>query len=403
MAEAETQARRRGLAVTAALAAAVSCAATSPTASPGSLTWQKWQHLAGVFDLGVQADDRGLIAAGSELLFKVDRAGGMTPIDGGGAYAKSGGFEAYFAVSHGEPARGSCRFQHGAIYVIDPKTTGQVLEVDPTNGHPRLFAAVQGVESLNGIAFDSSGAFGDHPLLVTGPRSGRSKVAAIDCHGVVTVITDSAPRLEGGIAVAPAGFGGHGGELVAPDEIGGDIIGIRPDGKTSTLAAYKELIGGDLGVESAGFVPRGFLTTGGFVYLADRGTANNPHPGTDSILRLASAQLSKAGVREGDLLVATEGGGTTLGVSCAATCSVRLIASGPPPGHIEGHIVFLGNRPSPAPLVSPLPAVSPRPVPTPSPASSARDSTTVGVGLAAAGVIVLLVALVLVLRRRAAG
>ena len=84
MAEAQTRARRRGLAVAVAFAVAFttvigSCAATSaPSPSQGPLTWQKWQHLGGVFDLAAQADAAGLVAAGSEVLFKVDRAGAMT-------------------------------------------------------------------------------------------------------------------------------------------------------------------------------------------------------------------------------------------------------------------------------------------------------------------------------------
>src|SRR6202011_6364485 len=120
----------------------------------------------------------------------------------------------------------------------------------------------------------------------------------------------------GGSVGAPAGFGGHQGERAAPDEISGDIIGVNRDGKSSTLASYKELIGGDLGVESAGFVPRDFFTYGGFAYLADRATANNPHPGTDSILRLASAQLAAAGGHEGRRLGGTEGGGQTHHFPC---------------------------------------------------------------------------------------
>jgi hypothetical protein len=407
MAEARISAQRRGLAVALVLCGALtavigSCAATgTPSPPPGPLTWQKWQHLGGVFDLGVQPDGAGLIAAGSEVLFKVDRAGGIAPITGVASYRKSGGFEAYFAVSNGEPAGGACRFQHGAVYVIDQKTPGQVLEVDPNTGSPKLFASVRGVDTLNGIAFDGTGSFGDHPLLVAGPRGGRSELAAIDCHGDVMVVTDKAPTLEGGIAVAPAGFGGHGGELVAPDEISGDIIGVNHSGAASTLASYKQLIGGDLGVESAAFVPHDFLTNGGFVYLADRATANNPHPGTDSILRLAASQLAATGVHEGDLLVATEGGGTTIDVSCAATCSVRLLASGPPTAHIEGHIVFLNNAPGVAP--SGTPPAAAQPSPTPSRALGAAGNATVGAALAASGVIVLLVAVVLVLRRRAAG
>jgi hypothetical protein len=388
------------LALAVALTAVMgSCAATAPSASAAPLTWQKWQHLGGVFDLGVQVDDAGLVAAGSEVLFKVNRDGGQNPITGDASYRKSGGFEAYFAVSRGEPTGGSCRFQNGAIYVIDQKTAGDVVEVDPNSGRPRLFASVRGVETLNGITLDGTGTFGDHPLLVTGPHNGRSVVAAIDCHGDVRIITDHAPRMEGGIAVAPVGFGAHSGELVAPDEISGDIIGVNHNGTTSSLASFKQLIGGDLGVESAGFVPRDFFTNGGFVYVADRATANNPHPGTDSILRLASAQLASAGVHQGDLLVATEGGGTTVDVSCAATCSLRLLASGPPTAHIEGHVVFLNNTPGGPPSGSPVP----KPSPTATRTLGATGSAAIGAALVGSGVTLLLVVAVLVLRRRAAG
>jgi hypothetical protein len=97
--------------------------------------------------------------------------------------------------------------------------------------------------------------------------------------------------------------------------------------------------GADIGVESAGFVPPGFDRTGA-AYLADRRSPGNPHPGTDSILRVSGADLVKAGVRPGDLIVASEGGAKTIAVRCARTCSVRKIADGPASSHAEGHIVF---------------------------------------------------------------
>jgi hypothetical protein len=97
--------------------------------------------------------------------------------------------------------------------------------------------------------------------------------------------------------------------------------------------------GGDTGVESVGFVP----ASGATAYLADRGTPNNPFPGTDSILRLSAQALESIGVKDGDLLVATEGGGTTVAIQCRDTCSARTIAMGPAGGnvgHIEGRITL---------------------------------------------------------------
>jgi hypothetical protein len=370
-------------------------ALVTTAASPAG--WTKWQHLEGVFDLGLQPDGAGLLAQGTELFFSISRSGTMTPINAPGSFHDVPGFEAYFAVSAGEPIAGTCPFRHGAIYVINPRAPKQVLEVDPNTGQPTLFATVPGVDTLNGIVFDGTGSFGDHPLLLTGPAGARVVVAAIDCHGDVRVITDKAPRVEGGISVAPATFGAHAGELIATDEVSGDIVGIKPSGATSTLVNLPQPIGADIGVESSGFVPHDFLKNGGAAYLADRATANNPHPGTDSILRLTSAQLVAAGVAEGDLVVATEGGGVTVDVQCADTCSLRPVASGPPTGHIEGHVVFLANLPGQAPPAGRPPSPYPKPAATPT--AAAPKLSAAGVGLAGLGIVIFAVAVVLLVRR----
>ena len=103
-------------------------------------------------------------------------------------------------------------------------------------------------------------------------------------------------------------------------------------------------------------MPAGFLTRGGFAYYADRATANNPHPGSDSILRLSSADLGAAGVQEGDMLVATEGGAALLAVRCTNDCSVIPVVTTPTKAHGEGHIAFSVNAPSPS--TTPRPAVA---------------------------------------------
>jgi hypothetical protein len=48
----------------------------------------------------------------------------------------------------------------------------------------------------------------------------------------------------------------------------------------------------------------------------------------------------RAGVRPGDLLVASEGGAQTVAVRCRARCSVKHVADGPSVAHAEGHIAF---------------------------------------------------------------
>ena len=97
--------------------------------------------------------------------------------------------------------------------------------------------------------------------------------------------------------------------------------------------------GGDIGVESLGFVPGAALDEPA-AYLADRGTPGNRHPGTDSILSLLGRSLARAGVVPGDLLAATEGGAETIVIRCRRACHVRRLAEGPTVTHAEGHIVF---------------------------------------------------------------
>jgi hypothetical protein len=166
-------------------------------------------------------------------------------------------------------------------------------------------------------------------------------LSAIDCSGGVQVISRREPRAEGGVAVAPLGFGRFGGDLMVPDELSGKIWAIGPDGASQIVAPSGLASGGDIGVESEGFVPPRFIETSSAAFLADRGTPGNPHAGDDTLLTLSAAALRNAGVVDGDLLVATEASGTTIDVRCAATCAVRRVASGPAPGHIEGHIAFL--------------------------------------------------------------
>jgi hypothetical protein len=117
------------------------------------------------------------------------------------------------------------------------------------------------------------------------------------------------------------------------------VYAIRPDGTVVTLAVSGLPHGGDIGVESAGFLPPRFGADDA-AYLADRYSKGNKHPGTNSILRLPGSQLVKAGVRPGDLLVATEASARTIVMRCASACTVRYIAAGPAISHAEGHVVF---------------------------------------------------------------
>jgi len=50
--------------------------------------------------------------------------------------------------------------------------------------------------------------------------------------------------------------------------------------------------------------------------------------------------LLRAGVRPGDLLVATEGGGVTLSFHCRRRCVIHRVGRALDVTHAEGHIAF---------------------------------------------------------------
>ena len=300
--------------------------------------WEPWQRLEGVVDVGARADG-SLVAMANGLLFLVSPDGAIAPFArGADGYSGPAGAEPYFVVAPLLPTQSAaCGFVPDDLLILDLSSPAGVTRVDAA-GRASRFATIASVDSLFGIAFDTTGRFG-YALLVVGQRQGVTAVFAVDCQGGVTTVANSAPLVEGGVAVAPSEFGPFGGALIAPDELSGQIWAIGSDGSADLVAVPDLPTGGDTGVESIGFVPPGF-SGGGFAYLADRGTPDNPFPGTDSILRLSSATLAAAGVQEGDLLVATEGGGLTVAVHCDLVCTATRIADGPPGGHIEGHIVL---------------------------------------------------------------
>jgi hypothetical protein len=166
---------------------------------------------------------------------------------------------------------------------------------------------------------------------------------AIDCRGRAETVLEHGPQVEGGIVVAPRGFGSFGGRLLAADELSGNIYAFDHRGGRTTLANPGLPIGADIGVEALGFVPKGFGRHAR-AYMADAFAPGSPTKGTDSVLSVSGADLVRAGVRAGDLLVATEAGARTIRVRCRLGCTVREIGQGPAATHGEGHISFVTRR-----------------------------------------------------------
>jgi hypothetical protein len=328
--------RRRVAAAWVGLAAAIVIGACG-TASGGQVTarsaavtatWTTFAHLTTPIDVVVS--NRIVVAANGRLQ-SLSPGGAVAAFATG--YRSPGGGEPYIAASPG-----GC-FGRQTIYVLQVVGRAGVVVVRPGAG-VRRFASIGAPGLLEGIAFDTTGRFG-HRLLVAVTKGTRTTVDAIACNGGVTRITRTAPRVEGGVVVAPASFGRFGGDLIAPDEISGRVFAITPSGRSLLVANSGLPHGGDTGVESEAFVPRANKDA----LLADRLTPGNPHPGDDVILRIRSAALRAAGVRAGDLLVATEGGALTDAIRCTTrACTVRYVAAGPAVAHGEGHIAFVATR-----------------------------------------------------------
>jgi len=307
--------------------------------------WERWVTLPGVVDVVGPRADGTLVAGAAGRLFTVAPDGTTSPL---GAYSTDPGPESYLAMSPGlDVAAGPrCRFEAGDVFALELGSSPPGVVGVTADGRPSRFVDLPQAESLGGIAFDTTGRFGNK-LLVAGRRQGRTALFAVDCRGRVTTLTDSAPPIEGGMAVAPQLFGDHGGDLIGVDENSGDVVFIRYDGTSGVLIASGLATGGDVGVESLGFIPTDFIHRGGTAYVADRRSPGAPTEGGDTIWRLGRDALGRVGIDDNDLLVATEGGGRTIIVRCRATC--RILPLGQAPGaHVEGHItVVLDPAPPP--------------------------------------------------------
>ena len=298
------------------------------------LTWSGRHHVRAVVDLSAPRADGSIVVAAAGRLALLAPGGRLSSF--APRYVAPPGLEAYVALSSAQRVSDAgCRFPADNLYALR-LNHGDGVTVVNARGRVRRFARLSPGGLENGITFDQTGRFG-HRLLVTSTASGATTVSAIDCRGRVRILTRDAPRVEGGIAVAPSTFGRFAGDLIAPNETSGTIYAITPAGRGRVVARSGLPHGQDVGVESEGFVPGHFADA----LVADRRTPGNRHPGDDLILGLSWAALMGAGVRSGDLLVVTEGGAVTIAVQCAArACRVRHVAAGPRIAHVEGHVAF---------------------------------------------------------------
>jgi hypothetical protein len=295
--------------------------------------WRDYLHVGRPLDLAGPRSDGSLVLAAAGRLWRVLPSGRAVPF--ASAYQSPGGEEPYIAMP--APRHRGCSFGTDGVYALRLRAPRGVTRIS-SSGQVRRFAVLTATGLIDGIAFDETGRFG-HRLLVTISAGSHTTVDAISCNGTVSTITRRAPRVEGGIAVAPLGFGRFAGDLIAPDETSGKIYAVTPRGTSTVLADSGLPHGNDIGVESETFVPHLSRYS---LLVADRLTPGNRHPGDDELLRIGSPALRGAGVRAGALVVASEGGARTDAITCHASgCQVLHIADGPAIAHTEGHIAVL--------------------------------------------------------------
>jgi hypothetical protein len=334
----------RACAIGAAVVAGCGSGHESPMAGDAGVVvhWRPVLHVKGVVDITAPRRDGRLVLAADGRLALLRRGARPTPFARGGrGYQTKRGPEPYIALSPGQAVPGAgCRFPRDSVYALEPQGRKAVVVVSAAGRvSRRVNLNVTGL--ANGIAFDATGRFG-HRLLVTASNGKTTTVLALDCRGRIETITRTAPPLEGGIVVAPETFGRFAGALIAPDERSGRILAIASSGRASVVADSGLPSGPDIGVESGGFVPPRFGSSWR-AYVADRVSPGNAHPGDDAILAIGGHTLMRAGVRPGDLLLASEGGAQTVAVRCGAKCAVTHVADGPKRAHVEGHIAFAGG------------------------------------------------------------
>jgi hypothetical protein len=289
--------------------------------------WRQAAHVPGIVDV-LKLSDGTLVASTRTGLFEV-RGAALEPF--ARTYKPTNGGEQYAAVV-GKVRTAACSWSADDVFVLDASGTPGIFRVPRGGAAVRFFDFPKG-RFPSGITWDARGPFAHRLLVTVLVDNTTTTLYAIDCRGRGTVLRRGGPRVEGGIVVAPRSFGRFGGRLIAPSEINGTIYAFDPRGRSAIVARPNNVRrGADLGVESLGFAPSGARAA----YLADLGAPGSPTEGTESLLVLRRAFAA------GTLVVATEGGATTLAVRCSRVCTSRQIAQGPKATHAEGHIVFAG-------------------------------------------------------------
>ena len=337
--------RSRGLRSAVAAAGLGVLGLWAPTAAGGAPTppeWETWLAVPGVVDVAGPRADGALIVATAGGLLAVPTDRDTTP---GPAEPTGMGSPTAIALSPGlDVAGAACRFGAGEVFALDASTSPPAVVAVDATGQGMRFAELAQFERLTGIAFDTTGRFGNR-LLVAGRRGDRTGIVALDCRGQASSVTEDAPHLDGGIAVAPERFGDFGGDLIGVEEGTGEVVFVRADATSGVVVATGLPTGPEVGPRSLGFVPEGFNRRGGSAFVADAGAGASSRPRSGGLRRLSSEGLAPIGIDDNDLLVAGGVGGPTVVVRCREGCRVLPLGR-TPGGDVQGRIAVVLDPPA---------------------------------------------------------
>src|ERR1700716_2919705 len=115
--------------------------------SASGASWERWQTIPGVFDLGGPRSDGSLVVAGSANLYLADPAGNMVPFgQGPGVYHEDPGGEAYLAVSPAAHVVGAgCNFARDDVFLLRLHAPLGIERVDAAGQNTGASAHIQGV------------------------------------------------------------------------------------------------------------------------------------------------------------------------------------------------------------------------------------------------------------------
>ena len=270
-----------------------------------------------------------------------DAAGGL-PVPfarGPQGYAGSPG-EPYIALAKGRRVPGAgCAFGRDVVFALDPDATPGIVRVDRRAGAAGLRIFPSGPFPPGSPSTPSVGS-------AIAFSSRRSQRARRRCTHSIAVAAPGPWRLA--LRTLRAGsrwrphlrpLRGHADCCLRGNRA--DLL-LGPGGRVRLVAESGLPAGGDIGVESVGFVPPK-LGRRGAAYLADMGAPGSPTSGSDSLLILTGTSLSRANFAPASWSSRPRQV-RRQSPSAAQRCTIRRVADGPTVAHAEGHITFVPRR-----------------------------------------------------------